>query len=94
MIRSSINSQFSEHISAQDIVWEHPFDRFLQDPLGLLLDESLVRNRFQPAGVACMPIVLFLLCFISGDSYLLCVYDYDVIAHICMRRIDRFVLSL
>lgn len=93
MIRPNIDLELFAHFLAELILREHAPNRHLEDSLRMTLEHLFGGHLFEaawPAGVMTVELVLQL---VSSEDNLVCVDDYNVIAHINVRRICCLVLA-
>src|SRR5690606_6801936 len=93
MRRTGVDPELLAHLAAQSVLRQHPLDRELDDPLGMLLDHAAERDQPLATRVAAVPEVRLLVGLVAGQPHLLGVDDDDVVAGVQVRGVDGLVLA-
>ncbi len=93
MIGAGVDLELLEHLPAEPVLGKHPADGFLDDELGLALDEAFVGLCLEAAGIAGEAGLHLLLSFGAGEDDFLSIGDDDEITGVNMRCVLRAVLA-
>src|SRR5690606_37451370 len=90
---AGVDPELLAHLAAQTVLGQHPLDRELDDPLGVLLDHPTERDVLLAAHVPAVTEVRLLVDLVAGEPHLLGVDDDDVVAAVQVRGEDGLVLA-
>src|SRR5271170_1101773 len=86
--------QLPEHAPSERVLRQHALHGELDRPLRMLGQKLLERDRLDATDVAGVVVIDLVGELAPGDADLLRVHDDDVIAHVHVRAVVRFVLAL
>ena len=93
MLRTCVDSESGQALSAQGVLGKHSLDRLFHDKFGSFSHHLLGGNALQASDIAGMMMVHLLCQLLAGEDGLAGVDDDDEFTAVCMRSEFGSVLS-